>query len=139
MSPVRNGLRLAVRDAVSRSLWAAGLTHPAHAAGELLTVVTLHRVLPERELAEYPLPQLAVTVDELAWMVAFLAERFTCETLSTAHRRWSARERPPRPFLALTFDDGQLDNFVHARPVLERHGKAMLVDEMSELLGGASR
>lgn len=55
-------------------------------------------------------------------MVALLGEHFTCETLSVACRRWGAGERPPRPLLAVTFDDGQLDNFVHAGPVLERGG-----------------
>jgi len=70
----------------------------------------------------YSLPQIAVSVDELAWLVAFFREHFTCDTLSAAHRRWVAGDRPQRPFLALTFDDGQLDNFLHAYPVLQRAG-----------------
>jgi peptidoglycan/xylan/chitin deacetylase (PgdA/CDA1 family) len=119
-SSFRDRLRLSLRDAVGRIAFGAGVTRPARAAAGALTVVTLHRVLPEAALAEYPLPQLAVTPDELAWIAAFLREHYTCETLSGAWRRWSAGDRPARPLAALTFDDGQLDNFVHARPVLER-------------------
>jgi len=112
-------LRPALRDRVGRLLYRLGLTRPARAAAGLLTVATLHRVLPEEALADYPLGQIAVSVPEFAWMLAFLREHFTCETLAVACRRWAVGDRPGRPLLALTFDDGQLDNFVHARPVLE--------------------
>ena len=117
-----SAFRRGARDRASRVLYAAGLTRPERSAAALLTVITFHRVLPEELLGGYPLPQLAVTTDELTWMVAFLREHFTCETLSDACRRWRASERPDRPLLALTFDDGQLDNFLHARPVLDRSG-----------------
>jgi peptidoglycan/xylan/chitin deacetylase (PgdA/CDA1 family) len=115
-------LRRRARDAGSRLLLDAGLTHPARSAAGRLTVVTLHRVLPPDAAREYPLPQLAVTPDELAWLVAFFQEHFTCDTLSGAHRRFAAGEAPERPLLAVTFDDAQLDNHLHARPVLDRAG-----------------
>ena len=115
-----NTVRLSARDGLGRALLRIGVTRPARSAADRLTVVTLHRVLPEAALARYPLPQLAVTPDELAWIVGFLGEHFTCETLTTAHRRFKEGDRPERPLLALTFDDGQLDNFAHARPVLDR-------------------
>ncbi|MBL0275002.1 MAG: polysaccharide deacetylase family protein [Anaeromyxobacter sp.] len=121
-APAWTALRRRARDAVGRLLLGAGLTRPSRAAADHLTVATLHRVLPEVVLPEYPLGQLAVGVDELIWLVAFLREHYTCDTLSAAHRRFQAGERPSRPLLALTFDDGQLDNFVQARPVLERAG-----------------
>lgn len=115
-------LRLLVRDGGARLLFGLGLTRPGRAGADRLTVVTLHRVLPAEALASYPLPQIAVTPEELAWIVAFLRAHFTCDTLAGAHRRWREGERPARPLLALTFDDGQLDNFVHARPVLDAAG-----------------
>lgn len=114
--------RRSARDALGRALFGAGLTVPSRCAAELFTVVTLHRVLPAEAIAAYPLPQLAVAPEELAWIAAFLAEHYTCDTLAGAHRRFRAGERPRRPLLALTFDDGQLDNWTHARPALERAG-----------------
>lgn len=114
--------RRSARDGLGRALLAAGLTRPARCAADLLTVVTLHRVLPAEAIATYPLPQLAVTPEELAWFATFLAEHYTCATLAEAHRRFRDGDRPRRPLLALTFDDGQRDNSVHARPVLDRAG-----------------
>jgi peptidoglycan/xylan/chitin deacetylase (PgdA/CDA1 family) len=114
--------RLSARDGVGRVLLSAGLTHPSRCARGLLTVVTLHRVLPAEAIASYPLPQLAVTPDELAWIAGFLAEHYTCETLAEAHRRLRAGDRPRRPLLTLTFDDGQRDNWDHGRAALERAG-----------------
>lgn len=115
-------LRHVARDSAAALLLRLGLTSPASAAADRLTVATLHRVLPEEARAEYPLPSIAMSVAELEWLAGFLREHFTCATLSEAHARFVAGERPVRPLLALTFDDGQLDNFVHARPVLDRAG-----------------
>jgi peptidoglycan/xylan/chitin deacetylase (PgdA/CDA1 family) len=106
-----------LRDVLANVLYAAGLTRGRDPRS--LRIVTFHRVLPARELAEYPLPGLAVTPEELAWFVAFFAEQFECGRLDVLHERWAAGETFARPPLAITFDDGQLDNFVHARPVLD--------------------
>lgn len=111
-----------MRDTVAALLYRVGLTRPERSAPDRLTIATLHRVLPEEAIRDYPLPQIAVSVAELEWLAAFFLAHFTCDTLSGAHRRWSAGERPARPFLALTFDDGQADNARHAAPVLARAG-----------------
>jgi peptidoglycan/xylan/chitin deacetylase (PgdA/CDA1 family) len=79
-------------------------------------------VLTEEERAEYPLPQLAITPAELSTILKSIAETFTCTTLADAVTRWSRREDPARPLLALTFDDGQLDNATRAAPVLDSRG-----------------
>ena len=117
-----DSLRLSARDGMGQLLLSLGVTRPARSARDLLTVATLHRVLPDEALKDYPLGQIAVSTEELAWMVALLQEHFTCETLSSAFHRWSRGERPSRPLLAVTFDDGQVDNFVHALPVLDNAG-----------------
>lgn len=83
-------------------------------------VVTFHRVLPARELGEYPLPVIAVTPEELAWFLDFFKQHFDCGPLDRLHDRWLAGESKGRPQLAVTFDDAQLDNFLHAKPVLDR-------------------
>jgi peptidoglycan/xylan/chitin deacetylase (PgdA/CDA1 family) len=111
-----------MRDLAGALLFRCGLTRPARQGQGRLSVVTFHRVLPAAALRDYPLPQLAVTPEELAWFLAHFRAHYTSGSLADVHRRWLDGERPVRPFLAITFDDGQLDNFEHARPVLAAAG-----------------
>jgi peptidoglycan/xylan/chitin deacetylase (PgdA/CDA1 family) len=113
-----------VRDLAGALLYRSGITRPARQGAGRLSVVTFHRVLPEAALRDYPLPQIAVTPPELAWFLAHFQAHYTCGALAAVHRRWLDGERPPRPFLAITFDDGQRDNFEHARPALAAAGLA---------------
>jgi peptidoglycan/xylan/chitin deacetylase (PgdA/CDA1 family) len=85
-------------------------------------VVTFHRVLPELEGAHYPYPGLTVTPTELSFCLGYFAQHYEIDLLSTQHARSAAGERSQRPRLAITFDDGQWDNFAHAEPVLRTHG-----------------
>jgi peptidoglycan/xylan/chitin deacetylase (PgdA/CDA1 family) len=114
-------LRPTVRDLAGDLLYALGLTRPDRGAHRL-NVVTFHRVLPPAQLREYPLAAIAVSVEDFTWFVRYFAENFTVDTFANAARRWEAGERPEQPFLAITFDDGQRDNALHAVPVLERFG-----------------
>ena len=114
-------LRPTVRDLAGDLLYAIGLTRPDRGAHRL-NVVTFHRVLPQPQLREYPLAAIAVSVEEFTWFSDYFSRHFTVDTFANAARRWEAGERPARPFLAITFDDGQRDNAVHAVPVLERFG-----------------
>jgi peptidoglycan/xylan/chitin deacetylase (PgdA/CDA1 family) len=124
MSSLRATFQPLVRDAAGAILLATGVTRPSRVARGRLTVVTFHRVLPVEQLREYPVPEIAVSVEEFAWFVDWFAAHYTCGTLASVYRRWVEGERPERPFLAITFDDGQLDGHLHARPVLERAGIA---------------
>jgi peptidoglycan/xylan/chitin deacetylase (PgdA/CDA1 family) len=116
----------ALRDGLARALSACRATAPERFARGALTVVTFHRVLPEDQLRHYPMPGLAVTPEQLEAILSLLAVHFECTTLIEGFRRWSARggrvEPTDRPLLSITFDDGALDNFVQARPVLDRLG-----------------
>jgi peptidoglycan/xylan/chitin deacetylase (PgdA/CDA1 family) len=112
----------AARDLAGELMLRSRLTLPSRAGRGRLTVVTFHRVLPEAQLRQYPLRQLAVTPDEFAFFIGFFRSNYTCGTLGDVHRRFCAGERPARPFLAITFDDGQRDNFDHARPLLDAAG-----------------
>jgi peptidoglycan/xylan/chitin deacetylase (PgdA/CDA1 family) len=118
----RPGRFAPLRSLLVGLLYRSGVTKPSRAGRGRLTVVTFHRVLPEALRREYPLPQLAVTVEQLASFASFFSRNYTCGTLASVHRRWLDGERPERPFLAITFDDGQVDNFNHARPVLDAAG-----------------
>jgi peptidoglycan/xylan/chitin deacetylase (PgdA/CDA1 family) len=106
-----------VRDLVGSLLYRIGLARPGGAWVNRLHIVTFHRVLPPDQV-----PDLAVTEDEFRWLVGFFAENFTIYPLAEVTRRWSSGERPAKPLLAITFDDGQRDNYVYARPILEAAG-----------------
>jgi peptidoglycan/xylan/chitin deacetylase (PgdA/CDA1 family) len=115
-------IRPILRDLVGNVLYASGVTRPARAVRDQLNIVTFHRVLPEEELKTYPIPEIAASIDEFRWFVRFFRDHFVCAPLVECLSRWRASNIPPRPLLAITFDDGQRDNFLHARPILREVG-----------------
>ncbi len=104
----------------ARALWTLGLSKPTRVARDRLTIVTFHRVLPEPSVS--PLPHLAVTPNFLRSALRFFAEHYTCLTLSKAVERFYAGDAPNRPLMAVTFDDGRKDNFLHGLPALRSTG-----------------
>jgi peptidoglycan/xylan/chitin deacetylase (PgdA/CDA1 family) len=110
------------RDGLARALSTLGATQPGRFARGALTVVTFHRVLPAERLRQYPLTGLAVTPEQLEAILGQLAQHFACTTLIDAYRHWQREPEAARPVLGITFDDGSLDNYEHARPVLDRLG-----------------
>jgi peptidoglycan/xylan/chitin deacetylase (PgdA/CDA1 family) len=99
-----------------------GATSPARFARGALTIITFHRVLPLDRLRLYPLPGLVVTPEQLELVLSELARFFQIGSVIEGFRAWRKGESSARPRLALSFDDGALDNFEHARPVLDKLG-----------------
>jgi peptidoglycan/xylan/chitin deacetylase (PgdA/CDA1 family) len=62
-----------------------------------------------------------VTPQELDAFLTYLTENFDCGALAAQHERYLGGENSALPLLAITFDDGQHDNYRYARPVLARH------------------
>lgn len=99
----------------------------AHLARALLarraTILRYHSVSTEADGTHLCLdPGLAVTPADFDAQCAFLREHYRVISLDDmvdclAH----GRQMPPRS-VALTFDDGYLDNFTHAFPILRKHG-----------------
>ncbi len=110
-----------LRNGIARILSLSGLTSPDRRGRGRLSIATFHRVLPEAEREAYPFPGLAVTPKELDTLLTYFTENFDCGTLATQHRRFLSGEMTARPLLAITFDDGQYDNYKNARPILARH------------------
>jgi peptidoglycan/xylan/chitin deacetylase (PgdA/CDA1 family) len=99
------------RSALARGLWHAG-------AGRLLapriTVLLYHRVSDEVR------DNLTVGIEQFERQMALL--RRHCAPLSIQQVIETQRiERSPKPLVAVTFDDGYLDNYKNAAPILMRH------------------
>jgi peptidoglycan/xylan/chitin deacetylase (PgdA/CDA1 family) len=109
-------------DGVAALLARLKATAPSRFAQGALTAVTFHRVLPTDKLRVYPMPGLAVTPEQLEAILSQLQAHFACMPLLQAFKGWQAGSPPERPLLGITFDDGALDNYEHALPVLNRLG-----------------
>jgi peptidoglycan/xylan/chitin deacetylase (PgdA/CDA1 family) len=121
-SLTKDAAKARIRDAVGATLWAAGITNPGKRSRDHLTVVTFHRVLSDAERASYPMPTLAVTEAELRWFLRFFKENYECVTVSAGLARIGRSDVADKPLLALTFDDGTVDNFTAARPCVNAEG-----------------
>lgn len=115
-------LKSALRNCLAKTLYLSGLTSPARQLVSKLSVVTFHRVLPDNERAEYPYPGLVITPRELDAFLGFFTANFDCGTLDAQFGRFNSGAPSAKPLLALTFDDGQFDNCLHAQPILSRYG-----------------
>ncbi len=119
MNNLLKGVKSRLRDAVGETMHASGLTAPRIWARNKLTIATFHRVLPPDLLATYPMPEIAVTPDELDHFVRVFKTHYTVGTLRDMVLRHQSGSSIDKPLLAVTFDDGQVDNYLFARPVLQ--------------------
>lgn len=111
--------RSIIRDLAGDLLYATGITRPSKKSRKhAFHIVTFHRVLPAEQQASYPITEITVTPEELTWFVRFFKQYFQCGTLSENYAVWQSEEYSNRPLLCITFDDGQLDNYLYARPIL---------------------
>ncbi|MBV5330360.1 MAG: polysaccharide deacetylase family protein [Chlorobium sp.] len=78
--------------------------------------------MPAEKLLIFPLPHLAVTPEAFSFFCQFISHNYTCLSLKEATQRWSNGEVFNKPLMSITFDDGQLDNYVYGLPILEKFG-----------------
>lgn len=104
--------------AVTPLFRAAGrLVSPGGTKGKL-TILTYHRVPPDIDPL---LSKDQVDARKFAKHMAIIAECFNVLPLPEALERLQHGTLPSRA-LSITFDDGYLDNFTIALPILQRHG-----------------
>ena len=111
-----------IRNLIADLLYAAELAHPRRMSRQSLTILTFHRVLTENQIQNYPLPGLAVTPEFLSELAAYLTDHFRCVTVANGMKDLVDGGRSEKPAIAVTFDDGRMDNFEHAVPILDRYG-----------------
>lgn len=117
-------LKYLVRDLYAQALYGVGRSRFERVAPGRLLILTFHRVLPEALASQYPIPALAITPAELRWVLDSLLPHFDIDTVSGAFGKLRSGATSAKPLLALSFDDGQLDNLEHAAPVLAQFGVA---------------
>jgi peptidoglycan/xylan/chitin deacetylase (PgdA/CDA1 family) len=107
--------------------WAAGLY--ARSPGFLrqlrgkVTILMYHRVVTGVELSsQFIQPGMYVTSETFDRQVGFLREHFDVLSMHELLSMWRENTwHPDRRYCVITFDDGWLDNYVHAFPVLRRY------------------
>ena len=89
--------------------------------GAGLTVLTYHRVVDPGDVGELDTELVDATPGEFDAQMAYLRSNFQPVSLEEVlEARHGGRKLPPDSVL-VTFDDGYLDNFEHAAPILQRH------------------
>ena len=87
-----------------------------------LTVLMYHRVLEDADCAEYPFPSLIMPRSWFEAQLDYLSE-YTCVLpVSEALGRLRDSSLGSKRLVCLTFDDGYVDNFEIAAPLLEARG-----------------
>ena len=109
-----NWLVRALKDGFAVALWGAWRLGLRHMLAPRVTVVLYHRVSDDVR------DNLTVGVEQFERQMALLARH--CQPISLEQLlSMESVPRSSRPLVAVTFDDGYLDNFTYAVPALQRH------------------
>ncbi len=87
---------------------------------EALLVINYHRV-GNAEDTPYDSGTFGPTAEQFDWEVRYIKSRFNCITLEEGLAMVTGKT-PMRSSLLITFDDGNLDNYQTAFPILRSHG-----------------
>ena len=103
-------------------LYALSPGYLEHLRGKVI-ILTYHRVVSIKELdAEYIQPGMYVTADTFAMQMQFIKQYFSVISFAELLRLWSDQMwDPERRYCVVTFDDGWLDNYMYALPVLRQY------------------
>lgn len=126
--------------AALRSLWAGAcrmsgvLGRRERAALDQLQILCYHRILPAAEKEAYFCPDLVVTPEAFRAQCGTLADHY--RVLPLAEALDALRSGPQdKPLVALTFDDGYVDNLMYAAPILSDFGQRATFFVVSDLMG----
>ena len=103
-----------------------------------LTVLAYHRVFDLGDEAGFPYdPELvSATPADFAWQMEFVCRHFNFITFETLVAYREGRSRLPKCPAIVTFDDGHLDNYEVAFPILKRLGIPATIFLSTGYVGG---
>lgn len=104
-----------------------------------VTILMYHRVVTEVELSsQFIQPGMYVTGETFDRQVRFLREHFDVLSMHELLSMWREKSwNAERRYCVITFDDGWLDNYVHAFPVLRRYDVPATIFLPTGLIGTA--
>jgi peptidoglycan/xylan/chitin deacetylase (PgdA/CDA1 family) len=110
------------RSAVGRVYWASP-HFLAHVAGKVV-ILMYHRVLPPADLASmWVQPGMYVTPETFERHLQFLTTHFEVLPFGELLAKWDTGDwNETTRYCAVTFDDGWIDNYQYAYPLLRRYG-----------------
>jgi peptidoglycan/xylan/chitin deacetylase (PgdA/CDA1 family) len=85
-----------------------------------LLILNYHRIGDPAQTL-YDSGTFSCSADELDWQIRWLKQRFPILNLHQAVDIVHGRAKPRQTSILITFDDGYLDNYLEAFPVLRRH------------------
>ncbi len=87
----------------------------------VLMILNYHRI-GDQDATEYDSGLFSCTAEAFDWQIGHLKSRFRMTTLDAVLGMLSGETRLTEPQVLITFDDGYIDNYQLAYPVLRRHG-----------------
>jgi peptidoglycan/xylan/chitin deacetylase (PgdA/CDA1 family) len=110
------------REFVARACSRTGITRVLESLPQrpVLIILNYHRVGNAAE-TPYDSGTFSATPEELDFQLAYLKRRFNMATLETALNMLNGNATR-RTSVLITFDDGYLDNYTLAFPILRKHG-----------------
>ncbi len=87
------------------------------------TILAYHRVLPQREMdGMYVQPGMYVCQDVFEKQMEFLKKHFSLVSFAELLDLWKSKTYDgSQRYCVITFDDGWLDNYIYAYPILKKH------------------
>jgi peptidoglycan/xylan/chitin deacetylase (PgdA/CDA1 family) len=115
------GLKRYVWQGLAEAYHRSGVSRARHKG--TVAILTYHRVLSAQDLdANVVQPGMYVRDDVFRMHMEYVRERFEVLSLSELIDRWRARRWDAKTaYCVITFDDGWLDNYRHAYPILRRY------------------
>ncbi len=87
-----------------------------------MTILMYHRVLEDAKSIDYPFPSLVMPRSLFEAQLDWLAEHARVLPVADALSQTNDPSTSSKPLVCLTFDDGYIDNFEIAAPLLEARG-----------------
>jgi peptidoglycan/xylan/chitin deacetylase (PgdA/CDA1 family) len=100
-------------------------------------ILSYHRVLPEEELRKgYVQPGMYVLPDAFESHIQFLKKYYRILAFEELLDLWSRKTwHPNERYCLITFDDGWLDNYTYAFPILKKYGVPATIFLSTDFIG----